>query len=82
MQIREKSSVQKNMSEDEIRATANRNVYSNTDTASTLKKEKYELTEISKLDENSLKAYNDKQPKNAYNEFNNTQKEYKSWENA
>lgn len=60
MEVIRKLPMSKNMSEDEIRATANRNVYSNTDTASTLEKEKYKLTEISKLDENSLKAYNDK----------------------
>ena len=60
MEVIRKLPMSKNMSEDEIRATANRNVYSNTDTASAIKKEKSTLMEISKLDENSLKAYNDK----------------------
>ena len=66
-----------NLSDEEIEATARKNVYNETETAKDLRSEKYELTRIANLDENSLKAYNDTQRKNAYNEFNNTRMEYK-----
>ena len=60
MEVIRKLDIGKNMSEDEIRATANRNVYTKTDTAHEISMEKDRLTFISKLDEKSLKAYNDK----------------------
>ena len=77
MEIIRKLPMSKNMTDDEIEATARRNVFNRKDTTKDLISEKAKLTEIANLDENSLKAYNDTQRKNAYNEFNNTRMEYK-----
>ena len=77
MDVIRKLPMSKNMTDEEIEATARRNVYSKTDVSLSLNNERNKLTEIANLDENSLKAYNDKQRKNAVNTFNDTRMEYK-----
>ena len=77
MDVIRKLPMSKNMTDEEIEATARRNVYSKTDVTLSLNNERNKLTEIANLDENSLKAYNDKQRKNAVNTFNDTRMEYK-----
>ena len=79
MDVIRKLPMSKNMTDEEIEATARRNVYNGTDTSKDLISEKAKLTEIANLDETSLKAYNDKKRRDhdykQIDDFNTT--EYK-----
>ena len=79
MEIIRKLPMSKNMTDEEIEATARRNVFNRKDTTKDLISEKAKLTEIANLDETSLKAYNDKKRRDhdykQIDDFNTT--EYK-----
>lgn len=54
-----KLDLSKNMTEEEIQATARKNVYNNTDLSLKRRTERYSMEKIASLDEKTLKAYND-----------------------